>query len=696
MPRLDIGVEYISTVEKEESPKYGISYNVISIYQDVPETQEGQRDFLKTLLTDLQVQAVYDAYGDVDVIELIKDNTFDYKKVKGFGSSTYERVRERVLEALEYKEMLSKFGKFGITYETIVKLTEEFGSKELAIQKLEADPYCLTVLDRWGFKRADVVARKMGFVNDHPFRVRSGIKYALEENQQNGHTFMHREDLLGLACDILDSSESVINEQIDQTEGLKIIDDKIALQKTYNAEYFIAKRLKEMIRDNTELDFDPDEFIGRMEKKYGMKLTHQQKDFFHMVKKNRVGLLVGFAGVGKSQMQKFIVDLLDELKLRYTFLSPSAKAAKVTTNYTGIKAKTIHKAIGWGKGKTQKQLIEIDEDFIIVDEVGMMDVFIGSSLLAKIVNPKARILFAGDPFQLSSIQAGNFLHDAIESGVVPVTKLDIVFRQQEGGLLHVVTEIRKGNQIVPDSFSGKKVFGKDFILHCINQAEMSAAYRYYYRALLKSHKPEDIVVISPTRKEEIGTVEINKYIQSEVNPEDESKLEYAFGDECMFRIGDYVINTVNMYDTLDYDDKGIDIVNGDSGIIVDIVRDKENKNNKDDDDNHEKERDKNGIVIQFDSGLVRLDFNRASQLLHSWSVTGHRMQGSAADATISIADKANTFMLSANFIYTMLTRARQKGILLTQAETLNRAVRKFDNMRRNTHMQSLLQGVNDN
>lgn len=145
-----------------------------------------------------------------------------------------------------------------------------------------------------------------------------------------------------------------------------------------------------------------------------------------MIRNSKAGLLVGYAGTGKSQLQKFLIELLSQLKLTYTLLSPSAQAAKVTKRYTGFDAQTIHRKIGYGAGKDEEMMYEINEDFVIIDESGMADVYILASLLSKIKNPKARILFVGDDFQFLSIQAGNVLHDSIESRVIPMTKLDIV------------------------------------------------------------------------------------------------------------------------------------------------------------------------------------------------------------------------------------------------------------------------------
>jgi RecD/TraA family predicted helicase len=703
MPRLELGISYKALIELTEvNPKYGASYKCISIYQDIPETKEGQKDYLATVMTEKQLAEVYKVYtDDDDIIELIKTRHFNWKKVHGFGDVVFERIHQKVIETLEYKEILSKFGKYGITYETILKLAEELGaSRQIAVQKLEETPYILCdYVSGWGFKRTDIVAKKMGIKHDDPYRIQYGIKYTIEQNQQNGHTYMLMDEFLKSACEILELNEEQIINEIRNTSGLKIDEDKIALQNTYNAEFYIAKILKDMLAKNAELHFNPDEFIGKMEKEYGFKLTHQQRDFFHMIKKYRVGMLVGFAGSGKTQMLKFLVELLDQLKLTYTFMSPSAQAAKVSTKYTGVKATTIHRKIGWGREKKKAMQIQIEEDFIIVDEAGMTDVFIGYMMLNKIKNPKARILFVGDSFQLPSVSAGNILHDMIESNIIPKTILDIVFRQADGGIIDIATKIRLKEKFVTNEFVGQKKFGNDFILHCVEQQFMEDGYKHYYNTYLKSYEPQDVMVLSPTKKGKIGTVEINKYIQSKINPEDECKIEHPFGETCIFRVGDYVINTQNMYDICDYEDNAIELVNGDKGTLWGIVKDAEEKLNKNrnkyDDEEFEiektKEKNKNGIIIDYtDIGNVRMKFNEVAQLLHAWCITIHKSQGDAAHAVLVIADKAHKFQLSANLLYTAVTRSKKNCVMLTQAETLNYAINKIDNFRRQTFLQGLL------
>lgn len=694
MQRLELETEYTAQIVLDKiDPKFGASYNVISIYQDVPDTIDGQKEFLATMMTEIQLVEVYRTYPEENIIELILKDEFDYKKVRHFGEKTYKKIKKRIEENIEFKDVLSKYAKFGITYEIITKLKTLLGSIQLVTQKLDECPYILTRLHGFGFKRADKIARAMGIQLTDEHRIEYGIRYTLEDNEQQGHTFMYRDELLRSASEKLEVEENLIEQILEKTEELKFIEDKVSLIKAYNAERYIAKRLKMMLSESREeeLRFDPDDFIKQIETKYKdllvNGLTHQQKDFFKMIRNSKAGLLVGYAGTGKSQLQKFLIELLSQLKLTYTLLSPSAQAAKVTKRYTGFDAQTIHRKIGYGAGKDEEMMHEIIEDFVIIDESGMADIYILASLLSKIKNPKARILFVGDDFQFLSIQAGNVLHDSIESGVIPMTKLDIVFRQEEGGLLDIATKIRRGEYFLKDNFEGKKLFGRDLLIHCLNQADMENGYKHYYNYLLNEYEPEDIMVLTPTKKNKLGTAQINKYIQSIVNSKSDDKLEYEYGkdNENVIRVGDYILNTTNMYRVKNLEETTVDIVNGDSGKIIDL-KFEDAKTDADE----LLERDKKGIIIEFDTGAFRIDFKDVFQLLAAWCRTGHKAQGDSAPTVLSIVDRSHKFQVSANMLYTMLTRAKKKGILITQAETINFAIRKVESKRRNTHLCELL------
>jgi ATP-dependent exoDNAse (exonuclease V) alpha subunit len=314
-------------------------------------------------------------------------------------------------------------------------------------------------------------------------------------------------------------------------------------------------------------------------------------------------------------------------------------------------------------------------------------------LLSKITNPKARILFCGDSAQLAAVMGGNILHDAIESKVIPATMLDIVFRQSEGGILDIASRVRMKQKFIDDNFSGVKKFGENLIIHCVDQNHMQDGYKHYYKKYLNKFDPMDIMVLTPTKKGEIGTVEINKYVQELVNPKTEAKVEYQYGDYMTFRQDDYVMNVKNTYGIENDEGEAVTIVNGDSGTIQNIVLEGEKyiKYVQDEEGNEDEIMvDPRGTIIEFDDDTVKLSLDEMNQLIHAWSITCHKSQGSSSKAVLIIADRSHKFQLSCNLIYTAITRAVDYCIILTQAETLNYAMRKVDNLRRQTFLESML------
>ncbi|ALS22286.1 AAA family ATPase [Paenibacillus naphthalenovorans] len=726
MQRLDLDVTYKAEIAfGENHPTYGVSYNVISVYQELPKTTEAQKDYLRALITENQIYEIYKIYGDQDIIKLFKEDKIDYKKIKGFGEVTYKRVRQKIVENLDYQELLSNLGKYGITYDTIVKLMKEFGSAQIAIQKVKNNPYTLTRIHGIGFKKADAIARNMakeeiellleaGKINkkeaeqmfvekvfESPFRIQSGIRHVIEQEQGKGNTYIEEDELLKQSVELLQVEDMLIQQQIKNTEGLHLEGTMIALENTYKTEEFISSWIKEKLKNPNELNFNVEEFIERMEEKHQIKLSHQQKSFFYNVKNHSVHLLVGYAGCGKSKLQSLLRDLLKELGLTAKWLAPTGNAAKILSGYIGEKASTAHKAIGYGQNKEEKDLIEIIEDYIIIDETSMLDVFINASILKKIKNPEARILFIGDAFQIPSVQCGNLLHDMLESGVIPTTKLDIVFRQSEGGILDIATKIRLGEKFIDNDFNGRAVYGKNMVIHCTEQEWMSDGYKYYYNRFLDNHKPEEIMVLSPTKKGKLGTITINKEIQQIVNPSSPLKKEIEFGEDGVLRIGDYVINIKNTYDIMNVSKEVTEIVNGDKGIVYDLITDwnpkrdryngnKSNYELEEDEFGDEEEVNENGVYVKFDSDEIKISLQDKFQLLHAWCLTMHKSQGGNAKAVLIICDKSHKFQMSANLLYTAVTRATDYVVIVCQADVINHAMRKVENLRRNTRLEELL------
>lgn len=355
------------------------------------------------------------------------------------------------------------------------------------------------------------------------------------------------------------------------------------------------------------------------------------------------------------------------------------KASKVMTNYTGLQASTIHRKAGVFE-EGSEAMNHIHEDVIIIDESSMCDVFILSKFFDAYVNNNGRILFVGDDFQLPSVGVGNFLYDIINSGQIKISRLKKVFRQATGGILNVATDIREGKSFLNETDSGRKVFGKDCVFWLVDSQFIRDGVITNYKNVIERFNQDDVIILSPTNKGKLGTVELNKEIQKIANPPSSSKKEKAVGkkdNEIIFRVGDLVMNTVNSYQIDTVDGGKADVFNGDTGKIKDI-------------DEEEKV-----FIVNFDGINVKIKFgNVLSTLVHSWVTTIHKSQGSQYKVVIIIADKSMTYQLNANLLYTGGSRAKEFELWLTQPNTINNAMRKYANMERRSFLQELLHYYN--
>jgi exodeoxyribonuclease V alpha subunit len=670
VPTLLLDVEYTATIKEQHDSRFGTGYQILSLYQEVND-KSSQRKYLESILTPTQAKEIFKAYPDEDIIQLIKEDKFDTDKVKGVGKRNFVGIKDKILDHLEMQEALAHLSQYQISNKIIMRLVKHFKSAKLLIEKLEENPYNLLAVRGIGFLKADAIALNMGYDKEGEHRIVSAIQFMVEEEQRNGHTYITKSNLLESVYQLLYIDKLLIEEYVKDTDKVLIVGEKVTTNKVYQSEKYVSERLKDILDNSSELNFDVDKFIREQEKKHDMTLTDQQKSFFYNIQKYNVNFLIGFAGTGKTMMQKLLIELLEELKLRYLLLSPTAKAAKVLQKYTNREAITIHRAIGLGEDN-EEETIGIEEEFVVVDESSMSDVQLTSTLLHRLEHENVRVLFIGDPFQIPSVNCGNFLHDSIESGVLPVTKLDIVFRQKDGGILDLVTRIRKGERFINNSDTGIYEFGNNAIIASVPQVKMEGGYKYYYNELLKDYRQEDIMMLSPTKKGNLGTVIINQEIQSIVNPAEDSKRQVKYGKEIVYKPNDLILNTKNTYKIKNMNEVEVGIVNGDTGKIVDInTEDKE-------------------MIVDFEFDVIPISFTKLDQILHSWCMTAHKSQGSSSPVVVAILDKAHKFQINANLLYTMCTRAEDKLIILCQADVINFAMKKVANLSRNTFLKTML------
>ena len=674
--RLTKDMEYTTTIKEVNDKKYGLGYEIIKPPQeDVPTDLSKQRNYLACILTERQVEEIYKAYPDKDIIELIKTDQLDISKIHGVGKKTYEKIKDKIIESMEFQAAFDYLSKFDVTNNLIIKLVKHFKSASLLIQKMQENPYSITVVRGVGFKKADAIAMSMGYDKNGEYRILSCIEYVLEEQETEGHTWCSIDKLIDIVYELILVDKKLITEQVKNTGRVTVFDEskRVAMLRNYMHEKNSAEKLIKIMNNASELEVDIEKFIGQQENKHGMKLTDEQKQFFVNIKKNNVNVLTAAAGTGKSCVQKILIELLEQLNISYKPISPTGKASSVLSGYIKRPATTIHKAIGLGL--EGGNLVDIEEQFIIVDETSMVGARLLDYLLICCKHKDVRILFIGDDSQIPSVDCGNSLYDLINSKVLPVSRFTKVFRQQEGGILDVATKIRKGQKFVDSSFEGIKEFGSDCILAAVPQHKMEGGYKYYFKEMLKGYNSDDIMLVSPTKKGNLGTFSINEEIQCIVNPKSDRKQEIVYGfNKIIFREGDIVINTKNSYKIVDCNDNYVSIMNGDIGKIIKI-------NKKDEE-----------IVIDFGHSKVPLDFNKLGQLLHAWCLTLHKCQGSASKVIIAVMDRSHKFQLNRNLIYTAITRASDKLIMLSQSETINFSMKKIANLTRNTFLRELLIG----
>ncbi|UUV46151.1 RecD-like DNA helicase [Bacillus phage vB_BanS-Thrax2] len=697
-PNLDLGTEYTAVVTEDTKSNYRGSYILESIKQERPTTVEEQKNFFKMILTETQVENIFAVYEGQDVIDMIQNDTFDYSKVKGLGDKTYEKMKEKVLMNLDMSELLVFLGKHGIKYNMVSKLLKEYKNPQIVMEKIEENPYVLSKVKGIGFKTCDAIAKAMGYDMKSKHRIRSCIMFVISTENTNGHSWIEHKQLLNKAIELLNINKTYIEDVL--AKGFKHIvkiDTRYATRKVYEAEQYVAMKMNQFKTQSSQVFPTSflDEFLDSYCERNGVELEENQRQFFHDWNENNLLLLIGGGGMGKSWLQRILLELIDTKHLKTALLAPTGKASKVMTGYTGKEASTIHRKIG-SFDEEEDANIEIQEDVIIVDESSMCDIAILSKLFKAITNYNTRILFVGDDFQLPSVGVGNFLYDAINSGCVKISRLKKVFRQQDGGILDVSTDVRNGIKFFDNSLEGRKVFGKDCVFHLVDSEYVFDGIVHHYSNVIKRFDPEDVVILSPTKKGRLGTLRINRAIQEIINPASATKKEHEFGTEdnkTIFRVGDSVMNTVNMYNmttvnslfgTLDemFDDNNsgtADVFNGDTGKIVAI-----------------NEEDKT-VIVDFEGVVIKFKFEDAkSTLIHSWAMTIHKSQGSQYKVVIVVVDKSMKYQLNANLIYTGLSRAKDFLLVLGQADAVNHGIGKFANMERRSFLQEMLKTYDGN
>lgn len=684
-------VEYEVKGEEEIHKTFGYQYKIVNIRRDKPVDIDSSRSFLKEIITEKQTDVLLAVYPDI-IDRLIKNNIedIDLNKTKGIKEKTFNIIKNRILENFVLIDLIDRFGG-ALSFSNVKKLYDQYTSVRKVEQELKKDPYkCLSKLSRIAFKSADKIlldleekSKKDESIFNFGFdlrtskqRLRACIDYSLKENEMKGNTIASLKEIAKYCSKLTPESIQHFLEVINEEENY-FVDKKrdvIAIKETYETEKYIAKTLLEML-DNS-VDWNIETEVYRVDK--DLKLTDEQLNTLNNLVKYNVSVLTAPAGAGKSQSVKMAVNMLEDLEKSYMMMTPTGKSSEVLAEYSGKDVGTIHRKLGfnpsatpsWGYNKNRK----LDVDVVFVDEFGMVDIFLMKHLLEAIDVKRTKILFVFDAYQLASVGCGNIAYDLLTSGAIPINELTKIFRYGEGGLMNIATKTRNSESFLPNNFQGVQSFGtkKDYIFIQKDDVKTTQQMIQIYDKLLKDgYSIEDISVVVSQNKGAYGTKNLNKAIQNLVQSNKENS--YIKRGDTIFYVGDKVIQIVNNYKALKTNGEEDHIYNGNTGIVLAIRNDV--------------------LVVGFKNKKIVYSREELEQLELGYCTTIHKMQGSSNKQVIMITPKAHQFMMNSNLLYVGETRAKERVWHIGDISVVNRAIKKKENLQRNTYLDKFLRKV---
>lgn len=634
-----------------------------------------------------------------DTINIFKFNPERLSEIRGISESKANEMAESFLENWEVWQIVGFLERFRISAENAKKIYDLLGIN--AIEQIENDPYILIDIARGvDFKQIDQMALELGINYDNQKRVESGIKYGLIKITYNGNACVIKQNLIEFVISLLDVTTECVEENIInlKAKGEIVIENQndvewIYLKNFYDVEEEIALKIVKLDKSKNMKKIEHIEnALKKVEKKSEIELSEKQKEAIISMNDNNVTIITGGPGTGKTTIIRTIIELYEERNKKVILAAPTGRAAKKMTEATDREASTLHRLLGIGKlddegiytRHNDYQGQPIDADVIVVDELSMVDMFLMNYLL-NCIYQGTKLILVGDIDQLPSVGPGSVLKDLINSEIINTVKLDKIFRQAAKSKIilnaHRVNngekfltkdeDLEDGEGTNQDFFfirqnSSEKIL-KELISLVTGRLEKFGNYDFF----------KNIQVLTPTKKGPLGTRELNRVLQSVLNPNIEELPEKVSGG-VIYRIGDRVMQMKNNYD-MTWEKKrkitgeidvGTGVFNGEIGTILEI---------------DERER---VVKIQFDDEKVSwYEYSDLEQIEHSYAITIHKAQGSEFDVVIMLAPTSAPMLLTRNLLYTGITRAKKLLIIIGSEQVVDYMIQNVDSKKRNTGLE---------
>ena len=651
-----------------EQSKHGLQLSVTTCKQIVPTDQAGVLAYLSSgIIKGVGpeiAKAIVAKFGD-KTMEVLDQNPQQLLSIRGIARTKLKTIVASYEETKALSDLMIYLAPFGVSMKKAAMIKEEFGDQSLQIVK--TDPFQLCRIKGFGFMTVDSIARKTKVSLKHPMRYAGAINYVLDEARVSGHLFLSVDETVGRCYDLLNSdceAEVVSEGEIRQAISNERLESRIYVEGTrvylsYErmCEVKAAKRIVSMIlQEDFEEIYDLDEKIDQAEQTLKQKLAPSQRKAVKLCLSHPISIMTGGPGSGKTTTLRFILDIYKKEYPSNEILlaAPTGRASRRMAEQTGMFASTLHSALGLitDEESPLNDTELLPADLIVVDEFSMVDMRLAYILLERL-KPGAQLLIVGDADQLPSVGAGNVLREMIRSEKVPTAVLDTIFRQASNSRIIVNAHAINHNDT-------HLQYGDDFQMLEVQNAEDAAQLVVKnYLQEVSQHGLENVQILSPFRKRgAVASNALNETIRDLVNPASKRKMELKCGSR-VFRVGDRIMQTANR--------NGVS--NGDVGLITGMV----------------KVDDEVFVDIRLlDGRELRYSKDMMEDVEFSYCLTIHKSQGQEYPVIIVPLLKEHYIMLRRNLLYTAVTRAKAKVILIGQRQAVYIAIHKCDVGQRNT------------
>lgn len=658
-------------------PQFGHQFKVQTCEEIIPNTLSGIEKYLSSGVISgigpITAKKIVEKFGEA-TLDVLDYNIEKLKEIEGIGDKKIAVIYDSYLRQREVRTIMVFFQTYGLSPNQCVKVYNKFGAN--AISTVKENPYILTdEISGIGFKTSDRIAKNLGIEQSSPFRIKSGIKYAINQFCSHGNTYIPMDKLLSDCVELLKVTVQEIENNIYESavNGEVKVETVKDNQCVYTLPYYYCETgvTMKIITLATckyhKLNINEEEEISEFERTNNIEFAPSQKEAIKGALDYGIEIITGGPGTGKTTIINCIIDIFEKAKLKVLMAAPTGRAAKRMTEATGRQAKTIHRLLEMGVSQGEEEIMlarseetPLECDVLIVDEASMIDIILMNNLL-KAITEGTRILIVGDVDQLPSVGPGNVLRDLIDSKCIKVVRLNEIFRQSRESMI-IVNAHKINNGEMP--VLNKK--DKDFYL--IKEQDPNKILEIIIDLIDKRlpsfnkswNKIIDIQVLSPMRKGILGVGNLNNKLQAVLNKENKDKSEKEFRD-MVFRVGDKVMQIKNNYSLKwtkisgqEKGEEGVGVFNGDVGFIEEI----------DDEDN--------SIAVILD-GEKRVIYENVylDELELAYAVTIHKSQGSEFPVVVIPAFMGPPLLMNRNLFYTGITRAKKLVVLVGSLNAIN-------------------------